>query len=617
MSHLNTPVTDVIPEATPKPLAAVIDKLSKTAPQSRIGALMGAYGGIAGEPMPGSISTRGRVKVNYVPVSELKTIVGVGDKIATRMHVMRLSEGNLTENRLKKEFGGKMTVAIIDQMDFEMNDMLRDIGEVKKIPAQVKLEERFDERNHDDTEVKKHRVVNRQDGEGETRPSRKSKASKSKKYVKDSEYRSPTRMVKKRKRKGYRSKAPVSQSDTESDSSDSEVDITEDSDSESDSDGEYYTKSMALKKMPNGFDKNLRFSGSTDNKGDDFDSFKLKFKSYAKAFQWTEEERRFCLCWSLQGQAAKYHTVISSGKGTLTYKELMKKLEKRFGGEELVETAQARFNIACQEPRETLEMWADRVQVLALKAFKKLPESYATSQAVTRFCLGLEDKEASKDACLKRFKTMDEAKDYLHYFFHVSGASSKPKSRRNTARDQDESLNVYEASVTKDDLQRELRQLRSYFDQQLTINKEGTGTRGKGTGYRDYRPRDIESRNNQSRNGRTGYFGGRGDSNRGKAWGNNRGRGGYQQRFDGPQQGNRLDFNQAAAPNGCYFCGDPSHIRSDCEAWWATQQCFCCKEFGHRQNNCPKRQQMEGNLNLQGSGVGAKLDSTKSRGPRQ
>ncbi|KAH3716881.1 hypothetical protein DPMN_059614 [Dreissena polymorpha] len=65
----------------------------------------------------------------------------------------------------------------------------------------------------------------------------------------------------------------------------------------------------------------------------------LKFKSYARAFKWTEDECRYCLCWSLQGDAAKYHTLISSGTGPLTYKQLMKKLETRFGGKELVETA--------------------------------------------------------------------------------------------------------------------------------------------------------------------------------------------------------------------------------------------------------------------------------------
>jgi hypothetical protein len=150
-----------------------------------------------------------------------------------------------------------------------------------------------------------------------------------------------------------------------------------------------------------------------------------------------DELAMYCLCWSLQGPAAKYHTLISSGKGPLTCKQLMKKLEKRFGGEELIET-QARFNQACQEPRETLEVWADIIQMLAMKAFKQLPESYAASQAVNRFCLGLEDREASKDACLKRFKTMDEAKDYVHYFLHISNANVKTKSsRRTSSRDQE------------------------------------------------------------------------------------------------------------------------------------------------------------------------------------
>ena len=111
---------------------------------------------------------------------------------------------------------------------------------------------------------------------------------------------------------------------------------------------------------------------------------------------------------------------MNTAPGPLTYKQLRKKLETRFGGKELVETAQARFNQACQEPNESLEVWADRVQMLSLRAFRKLSEKYAASQAVNRFCLGLENRDASKYACLKRFKTMDEAKDYVYYYLHIS-----------------------------------------------------------------------------------------------------------------------------------------------------------------------------------------------------
>jgi hypothetical protein len=66
--------------------------------------------------------------------------------------------------------------------------------------------------------------------------------------------------------------------------------------------------------------------------------------------------------------------------------------------------------------------------MLAMKELKQLPESYAASQAVNRFCLGLEDREAFKDTCLKRFKTMDEAKYYVHYFLHISNANVRTKS---------------------------------------------------------------------------------------------------------------------------------------------------------------------------------------------
>ncbi|KAH3850967.1 hypothetical protein DPMN_093443 [Dreissena polymorpha] len=96
------------------------------------------------------------------------------------------------------------------------------------------------------------------------------------------------------KRKSKRKSVPVETTDT------SETETSDSSDED-----------VSLRKVPKGFDRHLRFAGSINGKGYDFDSFKLKFKSYAKAFIWTEDECRYCVCWSLQGDAAKYHTLIS------------------------------------------------------------------------------------------------------------------------------------------------------------------------------------------------------------------------------------------------------------------------------------------------------------------
>lgn len=383
-----------------------------------------------------------------------------------------------------------------------------------------------------------------------------------------------------------------------------------------------------LRKMPRGYDRKLSYNGDNEGKGDDFQTFKFKFKSYAKAFKWTEEECRYCLCWSLTGEAARHHTLISSGQGPLTYKELMKCLEKRFGGKELIETAQARFNQACQEPRESLEVWADRVQRLALKAFRKLPESYATSQAVSRFCMGLEDKEASRDACLKRFKTIDEAKDYVHYFLHVASVNPKPKaSRRTSSREHEEAVNVYETSINRIQAQfdERLKKMQSQFDKQMALNKQGyaggraSSGRGIGGSYQESSGQEGYGRGggyerrygNQSQGGygRSGGYRGRGAGGR-----PSRGRGERNDGWGSQQETGGRDPEVSVGINECFFCRKPGHIRADCREWLATQECFSCHEFGHRKAACPKRQAQRSSkdlqdLNRRGSGERAAPDS--------
>ena len=106
------------------------------------------------------------------------------------------------------------------------------------------------------------------------------------------------------------------------------------------------------------------------------------------------------------------HRVMGTGLGTppeknqkpladmekgrsMTYMDLIRKLEKRFGFRELPETAQVQFNNARQTPDELLEDWAVRVLSLATRAFRDLPEAHMYQQAVVRLCQGASDKEVS------------------------------------------------------------------------------------------------------------------------------------------------------------------------------------------------------------------------------
>jgi hypothetical protein len=597
-------------------LRAFMEKIGKSDPRSSRQIMHGslqAFGDFAGGARGGDSTSVMKIKVNFVPVEDLQIIKGIGSKMASRMHLLRLTKGNLTPLILAGEFGKKMTESMLDQMDFVKNDMLVDRDSAFRLPS-----------------MSSHRGLERdncsdmgEEEEDEDYMSHRSSGNR-RRHKHSKRHNRHTR--RKPKSRHYLS----SDEDT---SEDSETDVSYKSGkkhgrkhiaSSSSSSDESGANIPSLKKMPRGFDKTLHFDGLTDGRGDDFDSFKFKFKSYARAFDWSEEECRYCLCWSLQGPAAKYHTLISSGKGPLTYKQLMKKLEKRFGGEELVETAQARFNQACQEPRETLEVWADRIQMLAMKAFKQLPESYAASQAVNRFCLGLDDREASKDACLKRFKTMDEAKDYVHYFLHISNANVKTKSsRRTSSRDQEEQVNVYEASISQDDFRKEIQKLQSYFDKKISmISKSNCNQRqsgyGRGRNFQQNRNQNDYRTYQQSNRGQYNYN--QNNSSRGRGdWGRPaQGRGARNWNngaWNRPTQETGGNDNRGSNTglNECYHCGEAGHIRSDCKKWLATQECFICHKFGHRKFTCPtlRVNQSTNNVNLNepGSGEGAELDS--------
>lgn len=156
--------------------------------------------------------------------------------------------------------------------------------------------------------------------------------------------------------------------------------------------------------------KTLVFDGKTK-----WSSFKTKFLKYAQAHEWSEATRRENLCWFFEGIAADYYAMVLQTSPAISYSELMRKLEKRFGFKDLPETATITFNNAKQKPEETLEEWADRVLDLGTKAFKDLPEDYMFKQVVLRFCLGCHDREAGERVANQRPRDIQEAIDKVKW----------------------------------------------------------------------------------------------------------------------------------------------------------------------------------------------------------
>ncbi|MEW8545915.1 MAG: hypothetical protein AB2693_20530 [Candidatus Thiodiazotropha sp.] len=173
--------------------------------------------------------------------------------------------------------------------------------------------------------------------------------------------------------------------------------------------------------------KTLRFDGKSN-----WLSFKKKFNSYRKVMEWSEEESKDYLMWSLEGKALDFFTITETKLEKYSFRSIMKKLETRFGVKELKETSKVKFRQAFQKQDETLEDWADRVMTLATPAFVDLPEEHLTKEAIARFCQGCCDKEAAKHACYEQPKTMEEALNLVKHHQYISQAVDGKKNKKAT-----------------------------------------------------------------------------------------------------------------------------------------------------------------------------------------
>ena len=175
-----------------------------------------------------------------------------------------------------------------------------------------------------------------------------------------------------------------------------------------------------LKSLP----RNLQFDGRGN-----WETFLNKFLSYASYEEWSEKDKTQALMWSLSDKASDFHAMLMSRDDDLTFKQQISRLTNRYGDKELTETSEARFYQTSQKVGEDLVDWSDRVQVLASKAFRGLPEEYLSSHAIVRFCQGLVDKRAGELVCTSRPRSIQEAIDAVRYHQHVHEAMGMEKTR--------------------------------------------------------------------------------------------------------------------------------------------------------------------------------------------
>lgn len=144
--------------------------------------------------------------------------------------------------------------------------------------------------------------------------------------------------------------------------------------------------------------------------------FKHKFLRYAEVRNWTQQEMRDHLCWSLEGKASDYYASTVHREVDIGFNGLMQKLEKRFGGMQLPDTAQEQLANSKQKAEESIEEWADRVMELALRAYPNLPEDYMQTQAIKRICHGCSDKRAGQHVINLGLEAVDVVIDRIKSF---------------------------------------------------------------------------------------------------------------------------------------------------------------------------------------------------------
>ena len=154
--------------------------------------------------------------------------------------------------------------------------------------------------------------------------------------------------------------------------------------------------------------KGLRYDGTENWFG-----FKTKFTRYMEVKNWTHAESRDYLCWTLEGKASEYYATLITRNENIGFLDVLSKLEKRFGGVPLPDTAQMQLANSRQKPEESIEDWADRVVQLSVYAFQDLPEEYMYRQAINRICHGCLDKEAGQYAVNMNLDSVELAVDKI------------------------------------------------------------------------------------------------------------------------------------------------------------------------------------------------------------
>ena len=114
----------------------------------------------------------------------------------------------------------------------------------------------------------------------------------------------------------------------------------------------------------------------------------MKFTAFADMQDWSAKQRRYQLCFCLEGRASDFFTRVTESETNIEYFDLVQKLEQKFE-QELPVTSQMQFQNIAQRSEESVTEWLERVKLQGYLAFGGYSADYIQCQMVMKFCQGL------------------------------------------------------------------------------------------------------------------------------------------------------------------------------------------------------------------------------------
>ena len=145
-------------------------------------------------------------------------------------------------------------------------------------------------------------------------------------------------------------------------------------------------------------------------KGDNtWDSFIFQFKRTAKRYDWSSRKKADRLVDCLGGKALEYVRELHLERD---FKQMVKKLTRRFGVKDAPGTVRRELALLKQEETETLEEFSQRVHFRVMDGFPGAKERTIEQLAVEHFLKGCKDRKAASIAMDKNPTKIHRAVKY-------------------------------------------------------------------------------------------------------------------------------------------------------------------------------------------------------------